>query len=584
MSLAQLLLAAGASRMASDMRQVFATAELALVTASGALAQGSGVLLGLLIAYPGATSPGVTLYDNAGAASGTVLKASASAEMVQGGWLYCGMSGVAFQNGVYAQLAGGTLPIMVAVWSGGATNLQDVPPADYVNVCYFDGVSGNNANPGTIGSPRKSLSGTGYSSGAWTFYFKAGTTITIDTSEVSVTDNLTIRAYGSGAAPVISPLSGTNYLKLENISTAGKRIFIQGVSWQGLGSGVTAIGNETPTVSMTVLDCTINGYTNNGVRFCGPATVKRCAISNVGSGVFVGKAGVVPAHGSLTAQTTFSGTLSDGWVPHDILAANIARGHCCIANTFSGTFSENMVDIQLQFQHSLVAFNTGSGVAGQYPMATDGVDTANASFIGNVMTGAGTTGARLFSRGPGCLAIGNVLAAYGVNNNTGAALALGATSTGFKGWFNYFYGDAACSRNLVDALTAGSSGELRNNVSVWEVGGTSDLSFKVAAVNLAGWTLTNNCYYHPNQANTWDNGSGARTWAQWTGADGKDANSLDGTNPQLSPTTFKPGAAALRAAGAAVSAAGGPYYLSLWGVVYFPSAPSMGPSETQWGL
>lgn len=262
------------ARLHGDIRALLTAEDTQVSThnTSGIISNTAGRLFGLVVIDPG-TSPTLTVYDNASAASGRVLKTAQSSEWAAGAFLYCGPDGIAADNGLYIALGGTANATVLAIFEG------TVPAMTHSGTeMWFDGTSGSDSNDGlTIGAPRQTLSRTSgdFDSGSWRLYIKYGTTVQLPTTathDMAGTD-IIVTAYGNES-------DGAAVIEYANTTGVGLGTRVNGTGYtngsytnQSLtgGTGTGALASITVSGgAVTALTITTpgSGYTIGDVLSC----------------------------------------------------------------------------------------------------------------------------------------------------------------------------------------------------------------------------------------------------------------------------------------------------------------------------
>jgi hypothetical protein len=143
-----------------DVRASLTTAKASIHAANGIISVGASLLVGIEVIAPGSADSTITIYDNASAASGRVLRKvyANDPSNVAGGWHDAdGRNGIAAANGLYIALTGSTLPVVLAYFDGTYPAWTDWSG---VQTWYFDSVAGSNSTgDGSIGNPYKEVYG-----------------------------------------------------------------------------------------------------------------------------------------------------------------------------------------------------------------------------------------------------------------------------------------------------------------------------------------------------------------------------------------------------------------------------------------
>lgn len=147
-----------------DVRASLTTAKASIHAANGVISVAPGtagaLLIGIEVISPGSADSTITVYDNASAASGRVLRKvyANDPSNVAGGWHDAdGRNGIPFSNGLYIALTGSTLPVVEVYFDGTYPAWADWSG---VQTWYFDSVAGSNTTgDGSIGNPYKEVYG-----------------------------------------------------------------------------------------------------------------------------------------------------------------------------------------------------------------------------------------------------------------------------------------------------------------------------------------------------------------------------------------------------------------------------------------
>lgn len=583
---------AAAARIHGGLRATVASCKKSVHAASGVVSAGAGRLWGFIVVSPGSSGT-MTVYDNASAASGRKLRSVAAAELVRGAFIYCGPNGIAAAAGIYVALGGSTAPIVLALFEGSYPTV-----AHSGTVRYFDGTDGNDAWDGTAGTyqgasvgPKKTWT-TGYTSGDWHMYCKRGTVIDVtDTALIHLGTDWLVEDYGDAslAKPVLQ-LSATKTNNFVFNGTSGiiefRNIRIVSLLATRKSGGAFSAGRGARVI---VKDCEANNFTAGAIVGGAYSVVDNLTTTQCTLGVSTGSTAAAAANYSLTMNSNLTAD-SDVYSAHD--GTGTGTGNVCVACTITldpafvsgtgGVVPENCVDINNQFNDTLIAFNVcyASNVASSYPISGD-VLGDGVSVIANLVYCGSQSGVRLNS--PNWVVTGNAIVNVGTVTAGSGCIHIEATATGAKVYGNYCYMNAASQRSMVVWVAGASSGEFKNNIL--ESANDTQRIFLMNAGCVAGWgagTFATNDYYAPAVTGTTTfadivGGGGAQTLASFsaTYAAGSELN----VAPALDASYRPPGGSALIGAGTAL---GGVCYLGFAGPFWNYGTPTVGATDSQW--
>lgn len=561
------------------------TTKASVHAASGIVSTGPGHLFGFLVVSPGSTGT-MVVYNNASAASGNVLRTVASAELVQGAFIWCGPDGLDASAGIYVALGGGTAPIVLAIFEG------TYPVISFTGTeRWFDGANGSDSNDGlTINTPRLSINGlhsADYNTGNHRWYFKRGTEIqqhrgSGGSSITMVGTNIKMSDYGdaSAAKPIIWEDASELSINFETTATTGN-VRIENLRFEyreaAKKSGTFYACAKGCQVEFN--NCESDNYTN-GFQFSGGySRVVDCVAETCSQGVLVGTTGgTAPPNYGLLLRCVSLEPSADAWSIHD--GTGTGLGTCVIAcNGNAGT--ESIFDIQGVYDSGLSAYNIGAGgtsTSANYVVTDDGADSW--SFVGNQFTITTGNILTMLLRGASPVVVGNYV--YGNATNGGASvLGMKSTATGCVIRHNVFEaGSAAASAiSFRQDSIAGSSGTFENNIIISTATSGGRAILFINGTNYDAWTLNNNCYYTPNGAKYHDGTADHSNYASYIDAAQADAHE-SGTvnqNPALAADYQLPSGSALVGAGATPTV----MYLGRYGPIWHLGTPSIGLSDPQ---
>jgi hypothetical protein len=194
----------------------------------------------------------------------------------------------------------------------------------------------------------------------------------------------------SGEAGVL--VSGTNGI---NVNAAGGVVYLEGLDFEGLGSGLTGISFINGT-SLYVKDCTIRGFVTTGITFAPSAgntflTVDNTVVTDQAGG---GGILIAPTGGVANAQITNTRMV------HNVYGLRVQdNGKAMVNNSVASNNSNNGIlaastaaAAEINITHSVTASNGTNGIATSGANALIRID--NVSILDNatgINTGAGGT-------------------------------------------------------------------------------------------------------------------------------------------------------------------------------------------------
>lgn len=553
------------ARLRGDIRALLLlpTTKVSVHGASGVVSSGPGHLFGFIVVHQG-SSPTMTVYDNASAASGSVLRTVAASEMTRGGvFIPCGDDGIDFSAGCYVALGGGTAPIVLAIFEG------TYPAVTFTGTeRWFDGTNGSDSNDGlTINTPRRSISGAhSYNSGNHIWNFKRGTEIERHrdggSSIVMTGTNILFRDYGDPAAakPIIWEDANEVPISFETTATTGN-VRIENLRFEyreaSFKAGSTPF-NCSEGCQVEFNNCEADGYELGFAVAGNYSRIVDCTAERFSKGFLTGDSTAATPNYTLIfrCQSLSSSGAADTFMigPGNGAAA---VGTCLVASTGRAeSVIESAVDIYAANDKGLLAFNDfwGGDSTATPPVVTDDA-TDDWTFIGNRIIGRTDTGnyCTMLLRGINPTVVGNYV--YGNATSGGAAvLGIKSTATGCHITNNVFEAGSAATSAVSfrqDSL-AGSSGTFSNNIAITQATSAGRVIIFNSAANYDAWAMSNNCYYTPNGARYADGTADHTTFAAYLAAAQADAHEA-GTvnqNPALTSDYRLPTGSALIGAGA----------------------------------
>lgn len=577
-----------------DMRTIAVEAKKSIHAAAGSVISISpGRLYGFLVVGPGTGTTTVTVHDNASAASGTVLRSASASEIVRGAWIYCGANGLAAANGLYVSLGGTTRPILLAIFEG------DYPTVSHSGtVRYLDGTDGNDAWDGTTESfvsgttgPRKTW-GSDYMTGNWNIKCKRGTIIDVSNSPGDMPHSGTdwlIEDYGDpdAAKPVLRQ-SASKTGSFTFTASSGVVEFRNIKALSLLSSRKNGGGISAPAGARAIFtNCEAENFTT-GLLYGGQySVIDGCSTIHCTSGSDGSTAYAAPDYALVMNCDLYAD--SDVYGLHD--GSGTGVGNVCFASSLTvdpdfvsgtgGVIPENCVDINAQYDDTLVGFNDVFGSndpTATYPISSDALAQGVSAIANNVRCGT-ASGIRL--RSPNWTVTGNAIVNVGTVTKNSACLHIDVTATNGKIFGNYCFMNAAAQRPMVVWVAGASSGQMKNNV-LESVNATQRI-LDMGAGAVAGWgagTFATNDYWAPGITNTTtfaniSGGGGAQRLSTFSAAyaGGSELN----VDPDLDADYRPPDASALIGAGTNL----GVVYMGFDGPFWQAGPPTVGATELQ---
>jgi hypothetical protein len=174
---------------------------------------------------------------------------------------------------------------------------------------------------------------------------------------VTIGKSLTIRSTFEAGVLV----SGTNGIVIS--ATAADNVILEGLDFEGLGTGLNGITVTGNLKSLVVVRCSINRFTQNGINFVsltngGRLTVTNSVITNNNNGVNVQNGGA-----------NLSATVSNSMIDGNTSAGLVANGATASINYYNSTITGSTNGVsQLNSGQifSIGTSNTGSGVGSSF--------------------------------------------------------------------------------------------------------------------------------------------------------------------------------------------------------------------------
>ena len=580
-----------------DMRTIASVAKKSVHGASSVVSTAAGRLYGFLVVRAGTGAKSITVYDNASAGSGTVLRSVTSAELVRGAWIYCGAHGLVAANGLYVTLAGTQLPIVLAFFEG------SYPTVSHSGTLrHIDGTDGNDAWDGTTEAfvsgttgPRKTWP-TSWTTGSWHVKCKRGTTIDIPDSGLTHggTDWL-VEDYGDpeAAKPILrqsaSKTSVFNFDATSGVVEFRNLRMISLLSTRKSGGGFNVPAGARCICTNTEADNFTTGHLFNGeYSVLDGGSTTNCTYGAPQSNNDY----TAPSYGLVMNSTLVAD--SDVYSLHNGIGVGV--GNVCVSSTLTmdpdfvpgtgGIEPENCADINGtnnaggMYYDTLMAFCTLTGgvqepsTFGSPRAFACGDDGDGIGLIACIINAGIAVGAQL--RAANMTVTGNVIRQ---TMASGAPVDVG-TAANLKLYGNYLLMTSNSTKAMV-TFSGASSGEAKNNLLVSS--SPSQRIIDMGSGVIAGWGAgkwATNDYWAPGITNTTTfanitGGGGAQRLSTFSAAYA--AGSELNVNPSLDADYRPPSDSALIGAGTNL----GVCYMGFDGPFWQAGPPTVGATELQ---
>lgn len=585
-----------------NMRTIVSESKKSVHATNSVVSEAPGLLWGFIVVSAGSSGT-MTVYDNASAASGTILRSVSASELVRGAWIYCGQNGINASNGIYVALGGSTAPIVCAVFQGTYPTISHSG-----TVRYIDGTNGNDAWDGTVGTwtsgttgPKKTWTND-LETGNWHVYCKRGTSITISNADLDHTGtDWLVEDYGDTALakPVLeqsasktnswSFIAATGNIEFRNVRVVSLR------SSHKSGGGFNVPAGARLICRNTESDNFATGHLFNGSYAILDNVIETNCTNGApqASNSYAAPSYSIIMNSSLTAD-------SDAYSLHN--GTGLGYGNVCISSTLSldpdfvpgtgGSEPENAVDLNGTnsvsggFRDTLVAFCT---INGSLQLASDsstprGIasdeDCDGVAIVANLVNAGVAAGVQL--RAPNWTFTGNVVKTVTTTSKGEAACISVGAATGLIVLNNYLYMSDDGNKPMVD-WSGASDGVFKNNIL--ESDNTTQSIYNMGSGVIAGWnsgSFANNNYYAPSVTGTTTfatitGGGGAQTLAAFDASYA--AGSETNIDPNLGTDYQLPGGSSLIGAGADLSDV---CYIGYNGPFWIYGNPSVGVDDPQW--